>query len=344
MEFFAGANTVNGFKSLFEECFAGISRLYILKGSSGCGKSTLMRRIAGRAQREGIDFDIIRCSADPESLDGVILPSLSVAVADGTSPHLLDVKYPCVRESIINLGQFWDEAKIIPHREKIISLTDKKSERYKSAYAALAAYGRVLEMIKLTVNESILNEKLDEFALSFTDKLSSSGEKNKRLLCSAFTSEGVKTLESFGKIQTLYRINGIAAQQALNALHRTANERGIHHTAICSSLDISQPESLYFEQSSVLVTVAENPPCASFGTEKTTSSARFIDKGKISDSRARLKTLNRLANELLDDAKSELALARATHYRIEELYIPAMNFELLDEFTAKLINSIFANK
>ena len=79
MELYAGANTRYGFVSIFDECFKDIARIFILKGSSGCGKSTFMRRVAKKAYESGLTVDIIRCSADPDSLDGVIVHELGVA-------------------------------------------------------------------------------------------------------------------------------------------------------------------------------------------------------------------------------------------------------------------------
>ncbi len=344
MEFFTGANTVNGFKSLFDECFKESKRLYILKGSSGCGKSTLMRRIAGRAQREGLEYDIIRCSADPESLDGVIIPKLSIAVADGTAPHIMDVKYPAVRESIVNLGQFWDESKILPHSAEIISLTESKSAKYLSAYNALAAYGRVSDMIREIVSKAIMREKLDEFVLSLADKIMNAKGNRKRLLTSAFTSLGIKTLETFGDIERVIKISGLAAEYALRSLQQIATERGAEYTVSCCATDISMPETLIFKNSGTLITLLEKAPCASCLEEKTISSARFIDNSVLASARVRMKTLTRLSEELLGEAKNELAAARSIHSEIESLYIPAMDFERLNEFTLKLIEGIFANK
>ncbi len=344
MEFFAGANTVNGFVSLFDECFKDIETLYILKGSSGCGKSTLMRRIAGKAQREGIPFDTVRCSADPESLDGVILPTLSVAVADGTSPHLLDVKYPCVRETIINLGEFWESSLITPHREKIIELIDKKSECYSSAYRTLAAYGRVEDALHKTVSGALNRKKLDEFVISLAEKLAPEKGECRRLLCSALTAGGIKTLETFGEVKCVYRIKGAASQDVLDALLMAVKERGRECTVACRPTDVSLTESLYFKASDTIVTLLDTPPCSIYSEEVNISAARFTDNSRLASSRARLKTVSRLADELLNDVCRDLAAAKAVHSEIEALYIPAMNFKKLNEFTLELINSVFANK
>ena len=70
---FAGSNTADGFVSQFDSLLRGCLRVYILKGSPGSGKSTLLRAVAARARAEGEPYTEIICSADTNSLDGVIL-------------------------------------------------------------------------------------------------------------------------------------------------------------------------------------------------------------------------------------------------------------------------------
>lgn len=87
-EFFLGANSGEGFYSLYDQLFTDVlDDLLILKGSPGCGKSTLMKIVGKAAGEAGLDVHYIRCSGDPDSLDGVVIPALRSAVVDGTAPH-----------------------------------------------------------------------------------------------------------------------------------------------------------------------------------------------------------------------------------------------------------------
>ena len=76
-------NSYGGFVSHYRDCFAQ-ERRYIIKGGPGCGKSTLMRRIAHEAEQRGLEVEYYDCSSDPDSLDGIVLPSLGIAMFDGT--------------------------------------------------------------------------------------------------------------------------------------------------------------------------------------------------------------------------------------------------------------------
>ena len=95
-EFFSGTNTEVGFTGYLEEYFSPLKKVYIIKGTAGSGKSTLLKRLFSGASEKGYEVHRIRCSSDPSSLDGIILPERGVAVADGTAPHVLEPRHPMV--------------------------------------------------------------------------------------------------------------------------------------------------------------------------------------------------------------------------------------------------------
>lgn len=89
LRFFLGANTPQGFVSRFDQ-LADVDdgwRCYVIKGGPGSGKSTMMKKIAETLQAQYGDIEEIHCSSDVDSLDGIIVPGLKFAIADGTSPH-----------------------------------------------------------------------------------------------------------------------------------------------------------------------------------------------------------------------------------------------------------------
>ena len=86
IELFAGLNGIDGYVPLLEYTLSPMKRVFILKGSPGSGKSTVMKRIAARAEAEGHPLTVIRCSSDPDSLDGV-MPT--AALPSRTAPRLI---------------------------------------------------------------------------------------------------------------------------------------------------------------------------------------------------------------------------------------------------------------
>lgn len=122
--FFMAANSGKGFFSLFDEIHSPREgwKLYVIKGGPGTGKSSLMKKIAEISEEKGYFCERIFCSSDPDSLDGVVIPALKVSIADGTSPHIIEPKYPGVSEKIINLGECWDEKILKKNSEHIFTL------------------------------------------------------------------------------------------------------------------------------------------------------------------------------------------------------------------------------
>ena len=110
--YYLGANTPVGFYSLYDELI-DLERardVRILKGGPGCGKSTLMRQVGEAMEERGHTVEYIRCSGDPDSLDGVVIPALGAAVVDGTAPHVIEPRYPGLVERYVDLGAFCDRA------------------------------------------------------------------------------------------------------------------------------------------------------------------------------------------------------------------------------------------
>lgn len=89
LHFYLGSNTPQGFVSRFDQLGDADEgwRCFVIKGGPGSGKSTMMKKAAAHLMAQGRDVEIIHCSSDVNSLDGVICPSLKISVADGTPPH-----------------------------------------------------------------------------------------------------------------------------------------------------------------------------------------------------------------------------------------------------------------
>ena len=130
---YPGGNTSQGFYSFYENVLSGLDRVFILKGGPGTGKSSMSRKLGEYYQNEGFDITYLHCSSDNDSLDGVIIDN-KVAIVDGTSPHVIDPKYPGIVDEIVNLGECWDRDKLLPYRHDIISIKSQIALHFKRAY------------------------------------------------------------------------------------------------------------------------------------------------------------------------------------------------------------------
>lgn len=84
---FLGAATPNGPVDFIQNLTEEIKIRYFIKGRPGSGKSTMLKKIGAAAIEKGFDAEIYHCGFDPNSLDMVILPELSIAIFDSTAPH-----------------------------------------------------------------------------------------------------------------------------------------------------------------------------------------------------------------------------------------------------------------
>lgn len=140
--YFLGANSSRGFYS----CYDSFCRpddgdfLYIIKSGPGSGKSTLMRRVASAAQHRDMDVEIVLCSGDPDSLDGVYLPQLHVGVVDGTSPHVIEPRIPAASDLYLDLSGCYDVRAAGVRKESLGRLFHAYREQYRRAYSLLSRH------------------------------------------------------------------------------------------------------------------------------------------------------------------------------------------------------------
>ena len=89
---FPGGNTSLGFFSYYDNILSQeeATRIIVIKGGPGVGKSTFMRKIAMEMIDRGYDAEFMHCSSDNNSLDGIVIPAIKVAMLDGTAPHVVD--------------------------------------------------------------------------------------------------------------------------------------------------------------------------------------------------------------------------------------------------------------
>ncbi|WP_242861537.1 hypothetical protein [Cellulosilyticum ruminicola] len=132
--YFVCANSAKGFRNLFDSNLHMLNKIYILKGGPGTGKSSLMKKIGTYFANEDFDIDYIHCSSDPDSLDGVVIRKLSVAIVDGTAPHIIEPKAPGAIEEYVNLGVAWNIPELQKHKKEILYLQQEISCAYSKAY------------------------------------------------------------------------------------------------------------------------------------------------------------------------------------------------------------------
>ena len=237
---FPGGNTPQGFFSYYDYVIPiDATRVFLLKGGPGVGKSTFMKKIGQAMVDKGFDVEHHHCSSDPHSLDGLVIPSLSTALIDGTSPHIVDPKHPGCVDEILNLGEFWDESKLINNKAEIVSCTREIGKRFQRAYRMLRAAKAVYDDWEAANGEAmdykLANQKTTAIIEKIFGGVTSVGQgKNRKLFASAITPIGpVNYIDSISAgMKHRYIITGFPGTGKATLLAKAAD------TAIIKGLDI----------------------------------------------------------------------------------------------------------
>jgi len=349
--FFLGANSADGFYSVYDDFTEHVpAMLYILKGGPGCGKSTLMRTIASGMRAAGHSVESIRCSGDPDSLDAVYIPDLSVGYVDGTAPHVIEAHFPAASAQYLNLGKFYDAAAIQKSSTKIRRVTAAYKALYATAYQTIAAGTAVLALGRPALSPDVCQTMKRRAAGVISREMRGKSTKPASVrvrFLDALTCQGtVCCLDTVKNLaERIYVLDDDcgAAQQILDPIVQAACRIG---QPVIRCLNHLEPA----RTAHVLV-----PGLSLAFMTQTTECPRMIpgakhfrldtlcEKDLSRAQRAKLRRLRRTGSGLLRDAAGVLAEAKQLHDELEALYNPHVDFDgvraLADLHLQTLLNS-----
>ena len=346
--YFAASNGGNGFISYFDQIFENslFQRVYVLKGGPGTGKSSLMKKAAVICEELGHGYEQILCSSDPESLDGIIIDKngKNIAIIDGTAPHVREAMAPGAVDEIINLGSSWDESMLVQKRDSIIRLINEKKHTYTSAYTFLkCAYvltSRKQELIRACIDEEKLKKAIA------------------RLL--TIKTGDVKTTKIKYKLKNAISVNGPCQSNVYEQSYKeTIAVYGAHGSSFAVFDEIKK--QLTDRVSSL--TISPTPLCKytldAIGIEdmgrsffdsgkehydkdiKAINSERFLNQTKLKEIKPELRMLSRQCEDAMDNAYLMLTKAKDAHFKLEEIYVEAMDFTKKERMETELFDKIF---
>lgn len=345
--YFLGGTSPTGFRSKFiEQIKKPGYYTYILKGGPGTGKSTLMKKIA-EAFKDN-QLSVYYCSSDIKSLDAVVIEDKKIIVVDGTAPHVFEALYPAVSQEIINLGEFWDREKMLPHREAVTYCFDENQKYHNRVRCYVEAFSSLNTDI-YNIGEDCLNKsKLTSYIKRLAKKLiPKSGTRNTGRIefkqLSAFTTENYMTHPVDGDYSRYFIKDDLFAggDYFLKSLAEMFISSGYDATiSECTMLHNSTFEHLISEQLGlVFITgnffnglVPENENIINF--------SRFYDKDKYTSKKQRINFDKKASLELAKEAAVCLKTALDIHNELEKFYINAIDFEGLNNFTEEFINKL----
>ncbi len=351
---FAGGNTTQGFYSFYHNIFDDdANRVFILKGGPGTGKSSFMKKIAQQLLILGYDIEEFYCSSDAQSLDGIVVPKLKVAIVDGTAPHVMDPKYPGCVEEIINLGQYWDASNLEAERLEIIRLTKANSACYPRAYRYLRAAKCIYEDIQdITKNamdfgkiNRITTNLIQEILGDYTSSLAVG--KIRSLFASGITPQGpVNELHSIVENCTRKYIlkgePGTGKSTMITKIAQRAMECGLSSEAYHCPIAPESIEHLVIPKLNVAIISSYPPHIYEADHAIVINLNDCLCQAKRTAFQPTLHKNHILFEELLDLAFEQLRKAKVIHDQLEDKFTPHMDFEKINRQNDAVLKKILS--
>ena len=341
---FLGSNTPNGFVGFYDTVLTKGNRLFILKGGSGVGKHTFMKKCATIYEEKGYEIEYLHCSNDVDSLDGIIIVELQIAMIDGTNPHRVDPKLPGCFDEIIDLGVFINGNKMEQYKEEVFLLTQEKQKLYASAYhmlhCAYILYQDNNELLQNCMDYNQVNSLVKELVSSFiTTEYQSIGE-TRNIFASSYTSKGY-----YDYIQTLLdgkKIIGIESsciftKILLKKIYEEGITSGYDITVCHSPMDIEKIDHVIFDEFAILSIDEYNKYN---NVDELHKIDKIFDQRKWEKIEERIQWNQDKIQILVDKGIEHMKKCSYYHNQLEALYIPEMDFEGVDSLFKKIILKI----
>lgn len=347
IKYFPGGNTSEGYVSFFDKIISWpeAEKIIIIKGGPGIGKSTLLKNLLQDLEKEDISIELLYCTSDTNSLDGIIV-NRKRAIFDGTEPHALETKYPSCIDEILDFGQFLDKKNLKGKKSDIVSIKNDITRKYKCAYS----YLKSIKIINDNLNDlfeiyfdNVYHNEVDKI---YSEIFSNIERKNtppreRHMFASAITADGFVNHYDllFNKLDRRIILRGAldsVSSAFMDSIRRFALQKGLDVDAFHCPLNpksiegILIPElgcgfiafSKWYPFNDKNLKNADNDITIDFCAQLPLFRKRELED--IIDTNSNANTI------LLNNAIKKLKEARIYHNTLESIYAKNMDFNKIN--------------
>jgi len=348
--YFVCANSARGFQNFFASNLQGLCKVFILKGGPGTGKSTLMKKVGTIYDNMNYDVEYIHCSSDPDSLDGVVIRKLGVAIVDGTAPHVIEPTAPGALEEYVHLGDAWDLSQLEGNVETILKIQGEIKQHYANAYQyfeqGIAVHD---EWEKIYISEMNFT-RANEIAELLKQWIVGSAKKDKTAVVyhrffGATTPNGpIDYIDNLTQdMKTRYFIKGrpgSGKSSILKKVSQFALDQGFDTEIYHCAFDPNSLDMVIIPELQVCVFDSTSPhehfPSRE-GDVIVDVYSECITPGTDEKYQTELTEISGRYRECINQAKAELAGAKCLHDELERFYINATDFGKINQIRKDLL-------
>ena len=342
---FASSHTSQGFYTFIPELIKGLGRVYILKGAPGTGKSTFIRLVGETMSEQGLEVEFWISALDAITPDGVYLPQLDIAIINGSLPESIDPRYPGVKEQLINLGEYWEPAKIEAHRVEIIDMVDQMEISQQQVYKLLKEAGRVKEEIRQINAQNLNMEKLGLVIQQLAAEILESRPGEKHYFAGALTIDGLVDYihELSNACQKRYIFQGPAGSgksMVIGELARQARERGYFLEYYHCGLEVDSLSMVIIRDLQIALIEAGNVEISPKPWDTVVDLGLCMDNSDAGEVKEGSSVNYRIFESLLLEAQQQLEKSSQNNKALKKFYTGAMDFSRLDQIRLRLLEEI----
>ncbi|MEA4924956.1 MAG: hypothetical protein VB084_06535 [Syntrophomonadaceae bacterium] len=346
---FASSFTNQGFYSFIPQLVNGLAQVYILKGPPGSGKSTFIRMLGDVMSQQGYDVEFWVSSLDPVIPDGVYIPQLDAAVINGSLPQPIDPKYPGARETIINLGEYWDQTAIQKHCREIVEQFDQVEKFQKRAANILKEASWAQEEIR-NVNAAHLNiQQIDKLIHRLSAEIIENHPGEKHYFAGVITDDGlmnyIDELSANCKRRYIFKgPTGSGKSTVISALVSEAKQRGYFLEYFHCGLEIDYLVMVIIRNLQLALIEPGDAEIVLKQGDMVVDMTQYLDRYDSEEEAIKTSEAWRRYESLLLQAQHELESLRLSTREVKKIYTSAMDFERLDRKRQEIAEEISKRK